>query len=168
MKLVNTLVKKIVSFLFFYIFINMRTDILEKKEEILKWIEEGQSKSFMYKELNCRPSTFNNCLKKLGIDYKGNKGGKGIKLSPHRKTAEEYIKSTHINSDRLRRKLIEDGIKEQKCESCMLDKWLDKPISLELHHVDGDRFNNEFDNLQILCPNCHSQTDNFRAKNIKT
>ena len=38
---------------------------------------------------------------------------------------------------------------------------------MELHHIDGDRTNHKLDNLQILCPNCHSQTATFRAKNIK-
>jgi hypothetical protein len=38
--------------------------------------------------------------------------------------------------------------------------WNDKPIPLELHHKDGDHFNNELSNLQILCPNCHAQQSN--------
>ena len=42
-----------------------------------------------------------------------------------------------------------------------------KPIKLHLHHIDGDHTNNEFDNLQILCPNCHAQTDNYGVYNSK-
>ena len=37
--------------------------------------------------------------------------------------------------------------------------------ALSLHHIDGDRHNNVFENLQILCPNCHAQTDNYGSKN---
>lgn len=37
-------------------------------------------------------------------------------------------------------------------------------IPLELHHIDGDRFNNNLENLQILCYNCHALTNNFRQK----
>ena len=46
-----------------------------------------------------------------------------------------------------------------------MEKWLGEPIPLELHHKDGDPFNNELDNLSILCPNCHAFTDNYRSKN---
>lgn len=51
-----------------------------------------------------------------------------------------------------------------RCESCKLTKWLDQPIPLELHHIDGSRFNNEKENLQLLCSNCHAQTDTFKNK----
>jgi Zn finger protein HypA/HybF involved in hydrogenase expression len=69
----------------------------------------------------------------------------------------------HIQT--LRKILIVDV--ENCCELCNTSKWLDNPITLEVHHIDGNNKNNELTNLQILCPNCHSQTDNFRAKNIK-
>lgn len=52
-----------------------------------------------------------------------------------------------------------------KCESCTLEEWLGFPISLEIHHIDGDSSNNAGTNLQLLCPNCHSLTPTFRAKN---
>lgn len=58
-------------------------------------------------------------------------------------------------------------IRERKCECCGLTMWLDKPINLQAHHKDGDKTNNELDNLLLLCLNCHSYTDNFCSKNIK-
>lgn len=54
-----------------------------------------------------------------------------------------------------------------KCESCFLSLWLNKQIILEIHHIDGDRSNNLYDNLQLLCPNCHSMTDNWRGRKSK-
>ena len=42
---------------------------------------------------------------------------------------------------------------------------MNKPIALELHHINGIHSDNRFENLQILCPNCHAMTDNYRAKN---
>lgn len=51
-----------------------------------------------------------------------------------------------------------------KCELCCRDSWMNESITLELHHIDGDRTNNEPKNLQLLCPNCHSYTDNWRRK----
>lgn len=52
-----------------------------------------------------------------------------------------------------------------KCAACGLFEWQNKPIALELHHVDGCNWNNKEENLTILCPNCHSQTENFGNKN---
>lgn len=52
---------------------------------------------------------------------------------------------------------------------CKLHKWLNFPITLEVHHIDGDRTNNNEENLQLLCPNCHSYTDNWRnRKRVET
>ena len=65
------------------------------------------------------------------------------------------------------KKLVEYGIKQYKCEICGISEWNGKKIVLELHHKNGKHSDNQIDNLEILCPNCHSQTDNFRAKNIK-
>ena len=52
------------------------------------------------------------------------------------------------------------------CEKCNQKEWLGKPIPLEVHHKDGDSLNNEMNNLQLLCPNCHALTDNYRGRNI--
>ena len=51
------------------------------------------------------------------------------------------------------------------CHVCHITEWMDKPIVLELDHIDGDHRNNHPDNLRMICPNCHSQTDTYKAKN---
>ena len=61
-------------------------------------------------------------------------------------------------------RLIDDGIKEARCECCKLSEWMGKPIPLELHHKDGNHYNNDLSNLEILCPNCHAQTDNYSRR----
>jgi hypothetical protein len=77
---------------------------------------------------------------------------------------EYYLNNkTTINSSRLKKYLFKFNIKKKKCESCKMTKWLDKNIPLELHHVDGNNKNNHIFNLQILCPNCHAQTENYRG-----
>ena len=58
-------------------------------------------------------------------------------------------------------------IRGHQCEECKNKEWLGQPITLQVHHKDGDRTNNELENLQLLCPNCHSYTDNFGSKNRK-
>lgn len=52
------------------------------------------------------------------------------------------------------------------CQCCGIKKWNDKPLSFECDHIDGDRSNNVLSNAKLLCPNCHSQTDTYRAKNV--
>jgi ssDNA-binding Zn-finger/Zn-ribbon topoisomerase 1 len=54
-----------------------------------------------------------------------------------------------------------------RCEKCGLSEWFGVPIILELHHEDGNKNNVDDNNLKLLCPNCHSQTDNWRGKNTK-
>ncbi len=65
----------------------------------------------------------------------------------------------------LKRRLLEAGLKAPRCERCGIDRWLDQPLGLALHHVNGDRLDNRLENLQLLCPNCHSQTENWGGRN---
>ena len=100
----------------------------------------------------------------MGIEYKGNMGLKGFKNDPKYIKAIDYAKKEFVKSPVLKEKLIRDGIKEYKCELCGLSEWQGQPIPLELHHIDGNHYNNELDNLQILCPNCHALQPNNSGK----
>lgn len=73
--------------------------------------------------------------------------------------------STYINFNKLKLRLLKEGLKEYKCECCNRTEWLGKPIKLELHHINGIKDDLRIENLQILCPNCHAYTDNYRGKN---
>ena len=57
------------------------------------------------------------------------------------------------------------ALRGHKCECCGKTTWLEKDIPLEVHHLDGDNLNNTLENLQLLCPNCHAFTENYRNKN---
>ena len=66
----------------------------------------------------------------------------------------------------LKRALLESGVSEQ-CTLCSLKtEWNSKPLVLQIDHIDGNWLNNYKENLRFLCPNCHSQTDNFGVRNI--
>ena len=144
-----------------------RQDIIEKKDEIMVMIENHEPKSNICKMLLCKPETLERYLKIMNITYKGNMGLKGKKTDLKRKTAMEYLKKDVVVIPKLRKKLIEDGIKKEECEMCVLKEWMGQKIVLELHHIDGNRFNNDLLNLQILCPNCHSLTPNHGRKNTE-
>lgn len=59
------------------------------------------------------------------------------------------------------------ALRGHKCECCGNEAWRDQPIPLEVHHLDGNNLNNEIENLKLLCPNCHAQTENFRNRNTE-
>lgn len=66
----------------------------------------------------------------------------------------------------LKDKILSLGIKEDKCEECGVGNiWNNKPINLQLDHIDGNNINNELNNLKLLCPNCHSQTSTYAGRN---
>jgi hypothetical protein len=68
------------------------------------------------------------------------------------------------NRGHLKKRLIAAGLKENCCELCGLAEWRGEPLSMALHHLNGDGRDNRLENLQLLCPNCHSQTDNFSGR----
>ena len=146
----------------------MRTDILERKTEILQWIEQEQPKSFMCQELKCKPETLNSYLEKMGIEYKGQQNKKGQHKGTNTyKPALYYIENQiPIASTKLREKIIKDGLKKDECELCGISTQQKKKLPLELHHKNNNHFDNSLSNLIILCPNCHSIQEGNSGSNI--
>lgn len=110
----------------------------------------------------------------FGIDYshfQGQSYGKGI-VKGYKKLIEVYLNNeVYIGSHNLKIRLIKENIKEPKCEKCGLFEWMKELIPLELDHIDGNHRNNQLDNLQILCANCHALKTKVDWKNkrlIKT
>lgn len=137
-----------------------RTDILEREQEIRQWINENLPNAEIARRLSCKVDTLKAYYKKMGIEYAGNSSRKGFKHLEQRISAEQFVKGNSNNAAK-RKRLIEDGIKEAKCERCNLSEWMGQPIPLELHHIDFNHYNNDLSNLQILCSNCHMQVHNY-------
>lgn len=83
---------------------------------------------------------------------------------PEYKYLRYWDRSKRVNTHKIKGYLIRDGLKHERCEVCGFVKWQGTKIPLSLHHKDGNRWNNNLDNLQLLCYNCHGLTDNFSKK----
>jgi hypothetical protein len=85
---------------------------------------------------------------------------------PRTMPLEELLqKDQRRGRNHVKLRLIAAGLKSSECEECGLTEWRGKPLSLALHHINGDGRDNRLENLALLCPNCHSQTPNFGVKN---
>jgi hypothetical protein len=138
------------------------------EDEFVKVCEESVSMAVACEKLDMKFTTFKRKAQKLGC-YKTNQGLNGGSRPKSYKYPIEDIFSNKYSSqsNMLRKRLFKEGYKEERCECCGLVEWLGDKIPLELHHKDGDNSNNNLDNLEILCPNCHTRTDTYKGKNIK-
>ena len=77
--------------------------------------------------------------------------------------------STYTNRTQLKKRLIQEKYLNYKCAICgNQGEWNGKPLSLQLDHINGINNDNRIENLRLLCPNCHSQTETFSGHNKKT
>ncbi len=72
-----------------------------------------------------------------------------------------YASRTH-----LRNRYIAEGLLRYKCAICGISEWQGKPISLHLDHINGINDDDRLENVRLICPNCHSQTDSYAGKNV--
>jgi hypothetical protein len=104
----------------------------------------------------------------LNTDHFTGMNLKGRSLPPRRRPIKDYLtKESGVQSNKLRKYLLDENVFQHQCSSCNLTSWLDSKIPLELDHIDGDNMNNELSNLRLLCPNCHVLTPTYRGKNIR-
>ena len=139
------------------------------KEQVIKVCAESKSMAKAAAELNIHFNTF----KRLAIEYEcyiPNQGLKGCcKPIDPKISLSEILEGKHpqFQTFKLKNRLLKEGIMKNECCKCGLTSWQDKPLNMELDHIDGDRTNHKLENLRILCPNCHAQTDTYRSKNRK-
>jgi hypothetical protein len=113
-------------------------------------------------------NTFKRIAVKLGV-YVPNQSGKGVTKDMSSKSIplQEILEGKHpsYQTYKLKNRMLKECLLENRCSECKISLWNGKPINLELDHIDGVRTNHKFENLRLLCPNCHSQTDTYRSKN---
>lgn len=137
------------------------------KEEVEAAVKECLCLSDVLRKLDRAPVGGNSTslallLKKWEIDtshFTGQAHNRG-KASSKRKSADEILAmgtsmDRRLEASKLRRCLDEKGV-EYKCNCCGINEWMGKTLSLEVDHIDECYWNNTFENLQYLCPNCHT------------
>ncbi len=83
-------------------------------------------------------------------------------------TLADLKRDTKIAHNTVKKVLLENNIYNYECSSCGKgDVWQGKELTIELHHINGDDYDNRIENLQFLCPNCHSQTDTHRGRKTR-
>ena len=139
-----------------------------------------------FKNIIANSNSYSDCLRQLGL---GTRGGSSTdilkrrikelncsvdhfhstkKQAPNAKYSLEEIlirDSSYTNIASLKRRLINENKLEYKCAICGINSWLNKPLSLQLDHINGINNDHRLENLRFVCPNCHSQTDTYAGKN---
>ena len=112
--------------------------------------------------------TFKRKAAKMGL-YEPNQSGRGTKKRYNGKhfLTEDILAGKHSSygTAKVKKRLIEEGIMKCECAWCgITDTWNGKPIVLHLDHINGVNNDHRLENLRLLCPNCHSQTDTYAGK----
>jgi hypothetical protein len=145
-------------------------------EELIIAVKESYSMRAVLQKIGLTPAGGNyesvaKYIQVLGLDISHFLGQAILRGQSHkygtRPIEEILVKGKIENTWRLKQRLLNEGLKERRCEDCGGTEWNGQEIPLELHHINGDRTDNRLCNIQLLCPNCHAFTDNYRGSKKK-
>lgn len=140
---------------------------LWNKEKVAEAVKENISYSGVLRSLNIpivgnNSSTLKRKIQKWNLDTSHFTHSKSKSTIVKTTPIEEYLNNTvSIKTSKLKMRLLKEGLKRNICERCGISEWQGMPLVIQLHHIDGNPNNNALENLQILCPNCHSQVHNY-------
>lgn len=127
-------------------------------EILTKLYESGLSVAESAKRLGIGKDSAAKALKKNKVAIRSNKAD----------IEKMFIENSAVGRNAVKRRLLSEGILENKCSECGLDpNWNGKPIVMVLDHINGVNNDNRVENLRLLCPNCNSQTPTFAGRNVK-
>jgi 5-methylcytosine-specific restriction endonuclease McrA len=133
-------------------------------EQIKEAYEKYQTLHMASAELGMTIVSLWRRAKKIGLAWKDKKYRS---VTTKKLPTNEILEGNHpyYQTLKLKKRLVKEGIKENRCEICDITEWNNKPISMQLDHIDGNSHNHKLENLRMTCPNCHSQTDTYCGKN---
>lgn len=136
-------------------------------------VDEKAARRYDWSEIQAAYDTglsVRDCAAKFGFSHatwhEAVKRG-AVVARPHGLSLEEVLVDGRKGTNRqdLKSKLIKAGLKHDLCEKCGINEWLGLPLSLHVHHLNGAGLDNRLENIALLCPNCHSQTENWGGRN---
>lgn len=151
------------------------------KDQIEDLIKNSRCMKEVVRNAGIKPYTRNVEIMRLRISEYGidisdlEKRGKELRLEISRKSSSKLkiplsdilIEKSTYSSSQLKDRLFREGLLKNKCSECGLEnEWNGKTIYLHMDHVNGHSDDNRIDNLRILCPNCHSQTETYCKRNF--
>ena len=144
------------------------------EEDVRNAVADNVSIAGVLRQLGLRPvggnyRTVNQLVKSLQLDtshFTGQGWNVGLKFKPKITISDDtvFVKDSQYRCSWRLRERYKKHTGISHCEKCQLDLWLGKPIPLEIHHINGVNTDNRLENLQLLCPNCHALTNNYRGR----
>ena len=101
---------------------------------------------------------------KLDIQRRIQKAEEYDRLEKTRPIEDSLTNKVPMQSDKLKVRLLNEGVLKNRCHICKNKGWQGEKIPLELDHINGDHGDNRIKNLRLVCPNCHAQTSSYRVK----
>jgi 5-methylcytosine-specific restriction endonuclease McrA len=151
---------------------------MDNVEELIELVKVSISYAQVLNKLNLIPTGGNYRILKRKINElkldvthftgQGHLKGKTHNWSKKTDLQEILKENSNYQSFKLKNRLLKEDLIENKCKLCGVGStWNGKKLNLHLDHINGNHSDNRLENLRVLCPNCHSQTETYAGRNKK-